>query len=88
MLTVVYVFLSLVLNCTKQFFHSIILASFCMWDFWRLNKAKEADCAARGLDESQKGHFTELGSESPLFRYALYIGRVSQALRVTQRFMI
>jgi len=49
----------------------IILASFCMWDFWRLNKAKEADCAARGLDESQRGDFTELGSESPLFRFMI-----------------
>ncbi len=50
-----------------------------MWDFWRLNKAKEADCAARGLDVSQKGDFIELGSESPLFRYALYIGRASRS---------
>ena len=50
-----------------------------MWNFSRINKAREADCAARGLDESQKGDFTELGSESPLFRYALYIGRPNRS---------
>lgn len=44
-----------------------------MWDLRRLNKAKEIDCAARGLDEIQKGDFVELGSESPLFRYACHI---------------
>ena len=44
-----------------------------MWDLRRLNKAKEFDCAARGLDEIQKGDFVELGSESPLFRYACNI---------------
>ena len=50
-----------------------------MWDFSRINKAREADCAARGLDESQKGDFTELGSESPLFRYALCIGQPNRS---------
>ncbi|KAF8333756.1 major facilitator superfamily domain-containing protein [Amanita rubescens] len=51
----------------------ISLTLYFMWDLWRLNKAKEIDCAARGLDEIKKGDLVELGSESPLFRYACHI---------------
>ncbi|KAF8639490.1 hypothetical protein AX17_001395 [Amanita inopinata Kibby_2008] len=51
---------------------SITLALFCMWDFDRRNKAKEAYCAQHGLDESRKDEFAELGSESPLFRYGRF----------------
>jgi sugar phosphate permease len=49
----------------------IILCLFCMWNFNRLNKTKEAYCVAHGLDDSQRSNFAELGSESPLFRYII-----------------
>jgi len=51
-------------------YHSIFLSLFMMWDFRRLNRAKEAYCTAQGLDDNRRGEFAELGSESPLFRYA------------------
>ena len=70
-------------------FDSIFLTSFCMWDFQRQNKAKEIECVAQGFDESQKGEFAELGTESPLFRYALCILLIDlQPLSVSQRFTI
>lgn len=50
---------------------SITLALFCMWNFNRLNKEKEAHCAMHGIDDSRRGEFVDLGSESPLFRYTL-----------------
>jgi len=50
---------------------SMFLSLFMMWDFRRLNRAKEAYCAAQGLDDSRGGEFMELGSESPLFRFTL-----------------
>lgn len=53
--------------------HSIFLTMFSMWNFRRLNIAKEAQCAAQGLDDSHKGEYVEFGSESPLFRFVLYI---------------
>lgn len=46
-----------------------------MWDFRRLNKARDAYCASHGLDESRRDEYVELGSESPLFRYALNTAR-------------
>lgn len=42
-----------------------------MWDYRRLNRAKEAQCKAEGIDESRWEEFVEMGSESPLFRYTL-----------------
>ena len=42
-----------------------------MWDYRRLNRAKEARCKAEGIDESRWEEFVEMGSESPLFRYTL-----------------
>ena len=53
--------------------YSIFLTIFSMWNFRRLNMAKEAQCASQGLDDSHKGEFVEFGSESPLFRFVLYI---------------
>ena len=53
--------------------YSIFLTVFSMWNFHRLNIAKGAQCAAQGLDDSRKDEFVEFGSESPLFRYVLYI---------------
>ncbi|KAF8693162.1 hypothetical protein AX14_002310, partial [Amanita brunnescens Koide BX004] len=47
---------------------AIFLTMFSMWNLRRLNMAKEAQCAAEGLDDSRKGEFVEFGSESPLFR--------------------
>jgi len=51
----------------NSFFHSIFLTLYFMWDLRRLNKAREIDCAARG-NETKKGDFVELGSESPLLQ--------------------
>ncbi|KAF8308591.1 hypothetical protein F5887DRAFT_1057483 [Amanita rubescens] len=45
----------------------IFLTLYFMWDLRRLNKAREIDCAARG-NETKKGDFVELGSESPLLQ--------------------
>ena len=64
--------------------YSIFLTIFSMWNFHRLNIAKEAHCATQGVDNSHKGKFVEFGSESPLFRFVLYICLVwatSDALR-------
>ncbi|KAF8623140.1 hypothetical protein AX14_011956, partial [Amanita brunnescens Koide BX004] len=47
---------------------AIFLTVFSMWNFRRLNIAKEAQCAAQGLDDGRKDEFVEFGSESPLFR--------------------
>ncbi|KAJ7594505.1 major facilitator superfamily domain-containing protein [Mycena floridula] len=47
---------------------TIIMSFFNMWDFNRLNKEKEARCKREGIDESRWAEFSELGSESPLFR--------------------
>ncbi|PFH53712.1 hypothetical protein AMATHDRAFT_54146 [Amanita thiersii Skay4041] len=58
-------------TCIALLAMSIILSLFAMWDFNRLNKAKEAYCAHHGIDDSRKGEFVEFGSESPLFRYTL-----------------
>ncbi|KAL1661826.1 major facilitator superfamily domain-containing protein [Schizophyllum commune] len=50
---------------------SILCSAFAMWDYRRLNRAKEAQCKAEGIDESRWEEFVEMGSESPLFRYTL-----------------
>ena len=50
---------------------SILCTAFAMWDYRRLNRAKEAQCKAEGIDESRWEEFVEMGSESPLFRYTL-----------------
>jgi hypothetical protein len=55
--------------------YSIFLTMFNMWNFRRLNIAREAQCTAQGLGDGHKGEFVEFGSESPLFRYVLYIRR-------------
>jgi len=50
---------------------SIILASFTMWDYNRINKQKERLCSERGITDDKEGEFREIGDDSPLFRYAL-----------------
>ncbi|KAL1743407.1 major facilitator superfamily domain-containing protein [Schizophyllum fasciatum] len=50
---------------------SILCTVFAMWDYRRINRAKEAKCRAEGIDESRWEEFVEMGSESPLFRYTL-----------------
>ncbi|KAI5831300.1 MFS general substrate transporter [Schizophyllum commune Tattone D] len=50
---------------------SILCTAFAMWDYRRLNRAKEARCKAEGIEESRWEEFVEMGSESPLFRYTL-----------------
>ncbi|KAF7321945.1 hypothetical protein MKEN_00717000 [Mycena kentingensis (nom. inval.)] len=50
---------------------SIMLSAFCMWDYSRVNKQREAYCKENGIDESRREEFTEMGSESPLFRYSI-----------------
>ncbi|KAF9467416.1 MFS general substrate transporter [Collybia nuda] len=50
---------------------SIILSTFAMWNFNRINKEKEALCRREGIDDSRRDEFKEMGSESPLFRYTI-----------------
>ncbi|KAI9460320.1 MFS general substrate transporter [Boletus coccyginus] len=50
---------------------SILLTSFAMWNYNRLNKQKEKLCGAHGITDDQKGEFREDGDDSPLFRYTL-----------------
>ncbi|KIO34331.1 hypothetical protein M407DRAFT_64294 [Tulasnella calospora MUT 4182] len=50
-------------------------ACFLMWDFRRLNKKKEDICAREGIDKSRSAQFSEMGDDSPLFRYAICLGR-------------
>lgn len=50
---------------------SILLSGFAMWDYNRLNKQKEELCRERGITESHKDEFREMGDQSPLFRYTL-----------------
>lgn len=50
---------------------SIVCSIFAMWDYRRLNRAKEEKCRAEGIDESRWKEFVDMGSESPLFRYTL-----------------
>ena len=60
---------------SPRFLYSIFLTMFSMWNFRRLNIAREVHCTAQGLGDSERGKFVEFGSESPLFRCVLYIRR-------------
>ncbi|KAI9566944.1 hypothetical protein HD554DRAFT_1081364 [Boletus coccyginus] len=46
----------------------MLLTSFAMWDYDRLNKRKDKLCREHGIT----GDFREDGDDSPLFRCALY----------------
>lgn len=50
---------------------SILLSTFAMFDYYRLNKRKEELCKREGIDESRKNEFRHLDDKSPLFRYVL-----------------
>jgi len=57
--------------CIGSFVMTIIVSSFLMWDYNRLNKQREALCAREGINASRAKEFRDLGDGSPLFRYAL-----------------
>jgi len=57
--------------CIALLTMAIFVTLFIMWDFQRLNKARDAYCASHGLDESRRDEYAELGSESPLFRFTI-----------------
>ena len=59
-------------DTNPKFLYSIFLTMFNMWNLRRLNIAREVQCTAQGLGDSEKGEFVECGSESPLFRYVPY----------------
>lgn len=42
-----------------------------MWDYNRINKEKERTCNERRITDEQKDEFSEIGDDSPLFRYTL-----------------
>ncbi|KAF8199780.1 major facilitator superfamily domain-containing protein [Mycena galopus ATCC 62051] len=50
---------------------SILMSCFAMWDYNRINKQRDAYCAAEGIDASRRAEFRDMGSESPLFRYVI-----------------
>ncbi|KAF5346736.1 hypothetical protein D9756_010402 [Leucocoprinus leucothites] len=50
---------------------AIVLSAVAMWDYNRLNKQKIGLCEREGIDESRAHEFSEMGNESPLFRYTL-----------------
>ncbi|KAJ7646966.1 major facilitator superfamily domain-containing protein [Roridomyces roridus] len=50
---------------------TIILSTFAMWDYNRINKKRDAYCAREGIDASRRAEFRDMGSESPLFRYTI-----------------
>jgi hypothetical protein len=42
-----------------------------MWDYDRLNRAKVAHCAMKGITSDQEDEFRDMGDDSPLFRYGV-----------------
>ncbi|KDQ57415.1 hypothetical protein JAAARDRAFT_206966 [Jaapia argillacea MUCL 33604] len=50
---------------------SIILTTFSMWNYHRLNKLKVELCEREGIDDTRKEEFRDLGDQSPLFRYVI-----------------
>jgi MFS family permease len=50
---------------------SITLSFFAMWNYNRLNRQKEALCAAEGITADRADEFRDIGDESPLFRYTI-----------------
>lgn len=65
---------------TNHILNSIILSLFAMWDYNRLNKKKIAQCEREGIDESRWADYSEMGSESPLFRYVCQPGTLLKSL--------
>ncbi|KIM83557.1 hypothetical protein PILCRDRAFT_819186 [Piloderma croceum F 1598] len=50
---------------------TIVLSIFAMWDYNRINKQKEASCAKEGITSDLKDNFSDMGDDSPLFRYTI-----------------
>ena len=44
-----------------------------MWDYNRINKKKDTLCASKGITNDQKDDFSDMGDDSPLFRYVIYL---------------
>lgn len=61
----------------------IILTTFTVWDFHRLNQKKDEKCRHENIDDSRWEEFANMGSESPLFRFAHLIGLVYYAADFT-----
>lgn len=51
--------------CLKN---SILLASFAMWEFSRLNRNKIAQCERENITEDKAGEYIDMGDASPLYR--------------------
>lgn len=51
--------------CLKN---SIMLASFAMWEFSRLNRNKIAQCERENITEDKAGEYVDMGDASPLYR--------------------
>ena len=49
----------------------ITLSFFAMWNYNRLNKQKEALCAAEGITADREHEFRDIGDKSPLFRLVI-----------------
>ncbi|KAI9571127.1 major facilitator superfamily domain-containing protein [Boletus coccyginus] len=50
---------------------SMLLSTFAMWNYNRINKQKEGLCREGGITEDRQDEFRNMGDESPLFRYML-----------------
>jgi len=50
---------------------SMLMSTFAMWNYNRLNKEKEELCREGGITEDRQDEFRDMGDESPLFRYTL-----------------
>ena len=50
---------------------SILLSTFAMWNYNRINQQKEEQCREGGITKDSKDDFRNMGDASPLFRYTL-----------------
>jgi len=50
---------------------SIVLTTFAMWNYKRLNKEKDALCARENITEKDHQRYVYMGDDSPLFRYTI-----------------
>jgi len=50
---------------------SIIMSTFAVWDYDRINKKKEEQCKREGITADRTEEFRSMGDGSPLFRYII-----------------
>lgn len=56
-------------NC----FLSIIMSTFAVWDYDRINKKKEKQCEREGITADRAEEFKGMGDGSPLFRSVVFV---------------